>query len=76
MAGQKQKRRLKKGFNHAGGCRHTFCRNATGIYGSLSAAFKVLEAASAASKQARCLLLIKENFSFPTIREFISEAGL
>ncbi|GAK80142.1 hypothetical protein BSMD_020520 [Bacillus subtilis Miyagi-4] len=30
MAGQKQKRRLKKGFNHAGGCRHTFCGNATG----------------------------------------------
>ncbi|WP_276731273.1 hypothetical protein [Bacillus sp. (in: firmicutes)] len=20
----------KKGFNHAGGCRHLFCRNATG----------------------------------------------
>nr|WP_013603269.1 hypothetical protein [Bacillus subtilis]BAJ76987.1 hypothetical protein [Bacillus subtilis subsp. natto] len=28
----------------------------------------VLEAALAASKQARCLLLIKENFSFPSIR--------
>ncbi|MES5398270.1 hypothetical protein ABU952_19445, partial [Bacillus amyloliquefaciens] len=55
LAGQKQKRRLKKGFNHAGGCRHTFCGNATGLYGSLSAVFKVLEAASAASKQARCL---------------------
>ncbi|URJ76495.1 hypothetical protein MF621_004193 (plasmid) [Bacillus velezensis] len=76
MAGQKQKRRLKKGFNYAGGCRHTFCGNATGLYGSLSAVFKVLEAASAASKQARCLLSIKENISFPTIRDFISEAGL
>ncbi|AVI31046.1 hypothetical protein MF621_004198 (plasmid) [Bacillus velezensis] len=41
MAGQKQKRRLKKGFNHAGGCRHTICRNATGLYGSLSASFEL-----------------------------------
>ncbi|MES5398271.1 hypothetical protein ABU952_19450, partial [Bacillus amyloliquefaciens] len=40
LAGQKQKRRLKKGFNHAGGCRHSFCGNTTGLYGSLSAAFK------------------------------------
>ncbi|MGG3226764.1 hypothetical protein ABER83_20825 [Bacillus subtilis] len=31
MAGQKQKRRLKKGF-HAGGCRHSFCGNATGAF--------------------------------------------
>ncbi|MFP6333473.1 hypothetical protein [Bacillus subtilis] len=34
MAGQKQKRRLKKGFNHAGGCRMR-----PGLYGSFSASF-------------------------------------
>ncbi|MBR7818225.1 MULTISPECIES: hypothetical protein, partial [Bacillus] len=51
----KTKKASKKGFNYAGGCRHSICGNATGLYGSLSAAFKVLEAASAASKQARCL---------------------
>ncbi|MHA6489202.1 hypothetical protein [Bacillus cabrialesii] len=34
MAGQKQKRRLKKGFNHAGACRQSFCGNATGVTGA------------------------------------------
>ncbi|MFP6333469.1 hypothetical protein [Bacillus subtilis] len=26
----KTKKASKKGFNHAGGCRHSFCGNATG----------------------------------------------
>ncbi|MED4806310.1 hypothetical protein [Bacillus atrophaeus] len=41
MAGQKQKRRLKKGLMMPAAGRHTLCGNATGAYGSLSASFKV-----------------------------------
>ncbi|MED4806321.1 hypothetical protein [Bacillus atrophaeus] len=37
----KTKKASKKGFNHAGGCRHSICGNATGAYGSLSASFEL-----------------------------------
>ncbi|MBR7818004.1 MULTISPECIES: hypothetical protein [Bacillus] len=55
MAEQKQKSRLKKDLIMPAAAGIRFAEMRPELFGSLSAAFKVLEAASAASKQARCL---------------------
>ncbi|KXZ13261.1 hypothetical protein [Bacillus atrophaeus] len=66
MAEQKQKKASKKGFNHAGVWRHTLCRNATGLSGSLSASFGFKRLLQQPPSRLDACVLIKENFSFPT----------